>query len=103
MAMVNDIQVMNPVYNKRYMDDGIIGDVELLKKVRDLVRRLAYTSILQNASGLGLTQSAMSHAPLDSIVVEADQVKLVPRSQIQMLGVPLGTDVFVSDFVRKSC
>ncbi len=34
MAMVNDIQAMNPVYNKWYMDDGgIIGDVELLKKV----------------------------------------------------------------------
>jgi len=27
MAMVNDIQAMNPVYNKWYMDDGgIVGD-----------------------------------------------------------------------------
>ena len=35
MAMVNDIQAMNPVYNKWYMDDGgIIGDVEL----RDLLQ-----------------------------------------------------------------
>src|SRR5687768_13540638 len=33
--------------------------------------------------------------------LEADQSKLVPHSQIQMLGVPLGTDVFVSDFVEK--
>ena len=39
MAMVNDIQTMNPVYNKWYMDDGgIIGDVELLKKVWDLLQ-----------------------------------------------------------------
>ena len=30
---------MNPVYNKWYMDDGgIIGDVELLTKVRDLIK-----------------------------------------------------------------
>ena len=28
------------------------------------------------------------------------QVKLVPHSQIQMLGVPLGGDVFVSEFVE---
>ena len=34
MAMVNDIQAMNPVYNKWYMDDGgIIGDVELQESV----------------------------------------------------------------------
>ena len=33
MALVNDIQALNPVYNKWSMDDaGIIGDVELLKK-----------------------------------------------------------------------
>ena len=33
MAMVNDIQAMNPIENKWYMDDGgIIGDVELLKE-----------------------------------------------------------------------
>ena len=39
MAMVNDIQAMNPVYNKWYMDDGgIVGDVELLKKVWELLQ-----------------------------------------------------------------
>ena len=38
MALVNDIQALNPIYNKWYMDDGgIIGDVELLKKVWDLL------------------------------------------------------------------
>ena len=39
MALVNDIQALNPIYNKWYMDDGgIIGDVELLKKVWDLLQ-----------------------------------------------------------------
>ena len=33
-------------------------------------------------------------------VSEENQVKLVPHSQIQMLGVPLGADVFVSEFVE---
>jgi hypothetical protein len=34
---VNEIQELNPVYNKWYMDDGgIIGNVELLKKVWEL-------------------------------------------------------------------
>ena len=35
-------------------------------------------------------------------VPEENQVKLVPHSQIQMLGVPLGGDVFVSEFVEAN-
>ena len=31
---------------------------------------------------------------------EENQVKLVPHSEIQMLGVPLGSDPFVSEFVE---
>src|SRR4051812_3850698 len=39
LGKVNDIQAMNPVYNKWYMDDGgSIGDVELLKKVWNLLQ-----------------------------------------------------------------
>ena len=107
MAMVNDIQAMNPVYNKWYMDDGgIIGDVELLKKVWDLLQTRG------PELGLHLNPSKCEWSWLDPDcndpclirldgVSEADQVKLVPHSQIQMLGVPLGTDVFVSDFVEK--
>ena len=38
MPLVNDIKALDPVYNKWYMDDGgIIGDVELLQKVWDLL------------------------------------------------------------------
>ena len=95
MAMVNDIQSMNPIYNKWYMDDGgIVGDVELLKKVWDCFNLVAlsldYTSTLPSANGLGLTPTAMPR--LDGVAKE-DQVKLVPHSEIQMLGVPLGSDV----------
>ena len=32
---------------------------------------------------------------------EASQVKLVPHNQIQMLGVPLGNDMLVADFVEQ--
>ena len=34
-------------------------------------------------------------------VSEADQVTLIPHSNIQILGVPLGSDLFVSDFVES--
>ena len=107
MAMVNDIQAMNPVYNKWYMDDGgIIGDVDLLKKVWDLLQTRG------PALGLHLNPAKCEWSWLDPDcsepcpirldgVSEEDQVKLVPHSQIQMLGVPLGNDGFVSDFVEK--
>ena len=39
MALVNEIQALNPVYNKWYMDDGgIVGDVELLTKAWNLIK-----------------------------------------------------------------
>ena len=105
--MVNDIQVMNPVYNKWYMDDGgIIGDVELLAKVWDLIKSRG------PELGLHLNPSKCEWSWLDPActlpclikldgVSEADQVKLIPHSKIQMLGVPLGSDLFVSDFVES--
>ena len=37
----------------------------------------------------------------DHGVPESDQITLVPHSEIQMLGVPLGSDAFVSEFVEK--
>ena len=37
-VVVNEIKALGPVYNKWYMDDGgIIGDVELLRKVWKLL------------------------------------------------------------------
>ena len=34
-------------------------------------------------------------------VSDENQIKLVPHAEIQMLGVPLGDDVFVAEFVDK--
>ena len=39
MCLVNEIAALNPVYNKWYMDDGgIVGDVELLEKVWEILK-----------------------------------------------------------------
>ena len=106
-CLVNEIQSLDPVYNKWYMDDGgIIGDVELLKKV---------WKILQERGpelGLNLNPSKCEWSWLDPNctlpcpirldgVNEEGQVKLVPHSEIQMLGVPLGSDSFTADYVES--
>ena len=46
-----------------------------------------------------VTQSARLPIRLDG-ESEENQVKLIPHEQIQMLGVPLGDDAFVSGFVE---
>jgi hypothetical protein len=49
-----------------------------------------------------LAQSRLQKCPIRlEGVSEENQVKLVPHSEIQMLGVPLGSDCFTSDFVEK--
>src|SRR3954466_11578407 len=90
---VNDIQAMNPVYNKWYMDDGgIVGDVELLRKVWEVLKvRGPPLGLHLNPSKCEwswLDPSCTSPCPirLDG-VSEEGQVKLVPHSEIQMLGV----------------
>ena len=106
MPLVNDIKALNPVYNKWYMDDGgIIGDVELLQKVWDLLLTRG------PALGLHLNPSKCEWSWLDPAckdacpirldgVSEENQVKLVPHEHVQMLGVPLGDSAFVSKFVE---
>jgi hypothetical protein len=40
MMLVNEIDDLNPIYNKWYMDDGgIVGPVDTLLKVWDLIKR----------------------------------------------------------------
>src|SRR6187402_454682 len=99
MPLVNDMKALNPIYNKWYMDDGgIIGDVELLKKVWDLVQTRG------PELGLHLNPSKCEWSWLDpnrSDRCPIDGVAFVPHSEIQMLGVPLGCDEFVSKFVEK--
>ena len=108
MVLVNDIQTLGPVYNKWYMDDGgIIGDVELLNKVWDLLQSRG------PELGLHLNPSKCEWSWLDPECKapcpirldgesEENQVKLVPHEHIQMLGVPLGDDAFVSAFVETN-
>jgi reverse transcriptase-like protein len=106
-GLVNEIAALNPVYNKWYMDDGgIVGGVELLKKVWEILKTRG------PALGLHLNPSKCEWSWLDPEcaspcpirlegVSKENQVKLVPHREIQMLGVPLGDDAFVSGFVEK--
>jgi hypothetical protein len=106
-ALVNEIAALNPVYNKWYMDDGgIVGDVELLKKVWEILKtRGPALGLHLNPSKCEwswLNPACKAPCPIKLEGVSAEnQVKLVPHSEIQMLGVPLGDDAFVSDFVEK--
>ncbi len=105
-GLVNEIAALNPVYNKWYMDDGgIVGDVELLKKVWELLKARG------PALGMHLNPSKCEWSWLDPTctlpcpirmegVPESSQVKLVPHAEIQMLGVPLCDDAFVAGVVN---
>jgi hypothetical protein len=104
-GLVNDIQALNPVYNKWYMDDGgIVGDAALLLKVWELIK------LRGPALGLHLNPSKCEFSwlnpectkpcPIREDVAEELQVKLIPTSEIQMLGVPLGSDANVAEFVE---
>ena len=107
MALVNEIQALNPIYNKWYMDDGgIVGDPELLQKVWDLIKtRGPELGLHLNASKCEwswLNPECKLPCPIrQDGAAEADKIKLVPHAEIQMLGVPLGSDYFVSEFVSK--
>ena len=107
MGLVNEINQLGPIYNKWYMDDGgIVGDVDLLLKVWDLLQSRG------PEMGLYLNPSKCEWSWLDAScplpcpirlpdVDEEAQVKLVATSEIQMLGVPLGSVEFVDEFVRR--
>ena len=80
------------------MDDGgIVGPTDLLLKVWD---------ILKNEGpplGLHLNPTKCEWSWLNAdcdLPCPLEHVQLVPTSEIQMLGVPLGSDGFVSDYVE---
>ena len=104
-GLVNEIQKLNPVYNKWYMDDGgIIGDVEMLQQAWKLIQERGpnwgCTSTLPSASGRGSTRSARTcPIQLEGVGPEG-QVKLVPHDHIEMLGVPLGSSEWNSNYVK---
>ena len=101
------VLALNPVYNKWYMDDGgIIGDVELLQKVwKLLLERGPEMGLELNPSKCEwswLDPSCKAPCPIRlEGVPEKDQVKLVPHDKIEMLGVPLGSKDFTSDYVKE--
>src|SRR5829696_1875553 len=81
------------------MDDGgIVGPKDLLRKVWDILKTEG------PALGLILNPAKCEWSWLNpncSDPCPIDQVELVPTSKIQMLGVPLGSDEFVSDYVER--
>ena len=101
-GLVNEIAALNPVYSKWYMDDGgIVGDVELLKKVWEILKSRG------PALGLHLNPSKCEWSWLDPAsslpcpirlegVAEESQVKLVPHREIQMLGVTMPSSLALS-------
>ena len=107
MGLVNEISSMDVVYNKWYMDDGgIVADVPTLLKVWELIKsRGPALGLHLNAAKCEwswLNPSRTDPCPIRLPgVVEENQVKLVPHGEIQMLGVPLGSDGFVAGFVEK--
>ena len=95
------------MYNKWYMDDGgIIGDVETLQQAWKIIQeRGPEMGLYLNPSKCEWTWLDPECKDLCPIqlkgVAAEDQVKLVPHDHIEMLGVPLGSVKFNSEFVEK--
>jgi hypothetical protein len=98
-SLVDKIAQLNPAYQKWYMDDGgIVGPKDLLLKVWHILKSEG------PALGLVLNPAKCEWSWLNpncSDPCPIDQVELVPTSKIQMLGVPLGGEDFVSEYVAR--
>jgi len=97
--LVDRIAEQNPVYQKWYMDDGgIIGNKELLLKVWEVLR-------VEGADvGLQLNPDKCEWSWLNPNCAEPcpiERVALVKTSEIQILGVPLGSDEWVAAYVQR--
>ena len=97
-SIVDRIAELQPIYNKWYMDDGgIVGSPELLLKVWDILK------IYGPPLGLQLNPAKCEWSWLNAecpLACPLPQVTLVPTSEVQMLGVPLGSDDFVCKLVE---
>jgi hypothetical protein len=97
-SLVDRIADLGPVYQKWYMDDGgIVGPVDLLLKVWEILK------VDGPSLGLHLNPAKCEWSWLNgecTLPCPLDLVELVPTSRIQMLGVPLGSDEFVAQFVE---
>jgi hypothetical protein len=97
--LVDEIASLNPAYQKWYMDDGgIVGPVDLLLKVWDIL------STKGPRIGLILNPAKCEWSWLNPDRTDACPiagVPLVETSKIQMLGVPLGSSNFVYSHVEQ--
>jgi hypothetical protein len=97
-SIIDRIASLGPTYQKWYMDDGgIVGPVDLLLKVWDILKNEG------PALGLHLNPTKCEWSWLNAecdLPCPLEHVQLVPTSEIQMLGVPLGSQGFVSDYIE---
>src|SRR5256714_8370570 len=98
-SLIDRIAALQPVYQKWYMDDGgIVGSPELLLKVWE---------ILKNGGvplGLELNSKKCEWSWLNpdcNLVCPIDGVPRTTKNEIQMLGVPLGSQEFTEKFVKR--
>ena len=98
-----EIASFGPQYQKWYMDDGgIIGSVEVLRKVWQLLKEKG------PALGLKLNPAKCEWSWVNSRItaecpLKEEGVSLVPTSEVCILGVPLGSAEFCSKFVKRNC
>lgn len=97
-SVIDKISTLGPVYQKWYMDDGgIVGPPEVLLQAWEILKSDG------PALGLQLNPAKCEWSWLDgacSLPCPLERVALVPTDEVQMLGVPLGSDGFVSTFVK---
>jgi hypothetical protein len=104
-SLVTKIQQLGPVYNKWYMDDGgIIGSVDVLTRVWDLLSTegppLGLHLNPAKCEWSWLDPGCTTPCPIRVGGAESDQISMVPTAEIQMLGVPLGSDEKAATYVE---
>ena len=95
-SLVDKIKALHPVYQKWYMDDGgIVGPVDMLEKVWEILKTEGPRLHLNPAKceWSWLNGECTKPCPIEGVPV-------TPTTQIQMLGVPLGSGDFVAKFVE---
>lgn len=105
-AIIEEIALLEPNYNKWYMDDGgIVAEPELLIKVwAILVEKGPPLGMILNARKSEWSWLDPNKTDPCPIIIDGPkeaQIAMVPTDEIQMLGVPLGSDDFVAEFVGK--
>ena len=98
-SLIDQIAALQPVYQKWYMDDGgIVGSPELLLKVWEILKKGGVPL------GLELNSKKCEWSWLNpdcNLVCPIDGVPITPTSEIQILGVPLGSQEFTESFVKR--